>query len=176
MLDTLITSKLRVKLLTRFFLNPEVRSWLRGLETEFGVSSNAVRQELNRLEEADIIRSEEEGNRKLFKVNDTHPLFDDVRRIVLKTVGIEQVVENVLRRLGNLKKVYLTGALARGIDAPEVELYIIGDVDRTYLSRLTNKAEKMIGKTIRTAVFTPEEWDPELIEDQTKLNIYDVED
>lgn len=61
MLDSLITSKLRVKLLTKFFINPEIKAWLRGQESEFGVSSNTVRQELNKLEEANVIRSEEEG-------------------------------------------------------------------------------------------------------------------
>ena len=116
MLDSLITSKLRIKLLTKFFINPEVKAWLRGLEGEFGVSSNAVRQELNKLEEAGVISSEFQGNKKLFTANRNHPLFDDLQRILMKTVGIDKILEQVITRLGDLESVYVTGSLAKGID------------------------------------------------------------
>jgi predicted transcriptional regulator len=69
MLDSLITSKTRIKLLLKFFLNSDNKSYLRNLEQEFGESSNAIRVELNRLEEADLLRSEVSGNKKFFSAN-----------------------------------------------------------------------------------------------------------
>ncbi|MCK9327448.1 MAG: ArsR family transcriptional regulator, partial [Bacteroidales bacterium] len=78
MLDTLITSKTRIKLILRFFLNPKSTAYLRGLAEEFGESSNAIRLELNRFEEAGLLQSETQGNKKLFKANIAHPLYGDI--------------------------------------------------------------------------------------------------
>ncbi|NGP88335.1 MULTISPECIES: winged helix-turn-helix domain-containing protein [Fodinibius] len=173
MLDALISSQLRVKLLLKFFINPELRSYLRGLSGEFEVSTNAVRQELNNLEEAGIISAEKDGNKKMFSVNRDYPLYSEVRTLLMKTVGIEQVMEKVLSRLGELKKVYLTGSLAEGLDAPTIDLYLIGDVNREYLHKMTKKAEELTGKKIRMAVFTEKEWGRELIENETHVLLFE---
>ena len=174
MLDSLITSKLRIKLLTKFFINPDEKAWLRGLQSELGVSSNAVRQELNRLQQADFLTREDDGNRKLYSVNREHPLFDEVRRLMLKSVGLHDIVRSVIHRLGDLRRVYVTGALAKGIDTPVVDLYFIGEVNQAYLNELTAKAERVINKKLRIAVFTPEEWNPALLQQDSCLLIYDA--
>ena len=82
MLDTLITSKTRIKLLLKFFLNGNTSSYLRNLESEFGESSNAIRLELNKFEEAGLLNTSLEGNKKLFKANTQHPLFKDIHNIL----------------------------------------------------------------------------------------------
>ena len=91
MLDTLISSKTRIKLLQKFFLNSNIQSYLRGLESEFGDSTNSIRLELNRLEQAGMIYSEMRGNKKVFRANNAHPLFLDIQNIVRK-----YIVRNVL--------------------------------------------------------------------------------
>ena len=58
MLDSIITSKTRIKLLLKFFLNSETKSYLRNLEQEFGESTNGIRVELNRLEGAGLLKTE----------------------------------------------------------------------------------------------------------------------
>ncbi len=75
MINALITSETRIKLLRKFFLNSSTRAHLRGLETEFGESSNAIRIELNRFEEAGLLHSLRDGNKKIYQANATHPLF-----------------------------------------------------------------------------------------------------
>ena len=69
MLDTLITSKTRIKLLLKFFLNSNSSSYLRGLESEFGESSNAIRLELNKFEKAGLLTTTTNGNKKMFKAD-----------------------------------------------------------------------------------------------------------
>ena len=69
MIGTLITSQTRIKLLLKFFLNSSTTAHLRGLETEFGDSSNAVRVELNRFEEAGLLTSSRDGNKKIYQAN-----------------------------------------------------------------------------------------------------------
>ena len=158
MLDTLISSKTRIKLLLKFFLNPDSRSYLRGLETEFGESTNAIRLELNRFSEAGMLETEKEGNRKYFKVNTHHPLFEDMQRMLQKYVGIDQIVVSIIERLGNIGRVYVEGNLAKGLDSDVVDLIVISEnLDRQYLTTLIHKVEPLIKKHIRYVILNGEE-------------------
>ena len=84
MLDSLITSKTRVKLLLKFFLNPGTKSYLRGLATEFGESTNAIRVELNRLTEAKLLKSVHTGRTVEYRANKDHTFFKDIQSVVKK--------------------------------------------------------------------------------------------
>lgn len=148
MIETLISSKTRIKLLLKFFLNSDTRSYLRNLETEFGESTNAIRLELNKFEKAGMLVSSSEGNKKFFKANTKHPLFNDLNNMVIKYVGLDQIVEYVSKRLGNLQKVYLTGSFADGKSSNTVALVFIGEVDKLFLEELCRKVEKPIKKSI----------------------------
>jgi len=145
-------------LLLKFFLNPDNSAHLRGLESEFGDSSNAIRLELNRLEEADMLHSQQQGNKKLFKVNAEHPLYDDINSIVKKYFGLDIIVEWIAKRLGNLKAVYLTGDIARGKDVGLIDLILVGDIDQQYLLQLIKKTEKLIKRKIRYLIYTESEF------------------
>lgn len=158
MLETLISSKTRIKLLMKFFINSNVRGYLRGLEQEFGESSNAIRVELNRLERAGMLTCETEGNKKFFRANKSHPLYGEVRSILLKHVGISQTIENIINKLGNVKSIYLSGSFAQGIDSPIIDLFLVGNINKNYLSELSEKIEKMIKRKIRTIVYTVQEF------------------
>ncbi|MFT7162476.1 MAG: putative transcriptional regulator, partial [Bacteroidia bacterium] len=91
MLEALISSKTRIKLLLRLFLNPESSAHLRGLAEEFDESTNSVRLELNRFESAGMLNSDLVGNKKVFKANISYPLFQEVRSILLKYTGLQEV-------------------------------------------------------------------------------------
>lgn len=160
MLDSIITSKTRIKLLLRLFLNPSTAGYLRGLAEEFNESTNSVRTELNRLEEAGMLQSENEGNRKLYRANTRHPLFPEIQSILKKVTGIDQVIERVINRIGGVETVYLTGDLAEGRDVPVIDLVIIGhDINRAYLQELSVKAEEWTSRSVRTLVFSAEEFE-----------------
>ncbi|MFU8843039.1 MAG: ArsR family transcriptional regulator [Bacteroidales bacterium] len=159
MLDTLITSKTRIKLLMKFFLNSNSRSYLRNLESEFGESTNSIRLELNRFEKAGLLTTEIDGNKKFFRANTTHPLFREINSILMKQIGFDQIIERVVQKLGNLEKVYVTGDFARGMDNPIIDLIFIGDnINREYLIKLIGKTETLIRKKIRYVVFEDDEF------------------
>lgn len=154
MLDTLISSKTRIKLLLKFFLNTEAKGYLRGLESEFGESTNAIRLELNRLEEAGMLISEAQNNKKYYSVNKKHPLFEPVSQLIRSYVGIDTVIEKVVERLGNVSEVYLTGSFARGLDSDTLDIALIGkNIDEEYLEFLVQKATKIIHRKIIASVF-----------------------
>lgn len=158
MLEALISNKTRIKLLFRFFLNPDMRTYLRELGREFSESSNAVRIELNRFEKAGLIISEREGNRKYYHANQDYPLFVELQRIAMKHFGLDQIFDRVINKLGDVNKVYLLGNLAKGLNSSIIDLAIISShIDRTYLVELTELAEKTVKKKIRCLVLEPDE-------------------
>ena len=158
MLDTLITSKTRVKLLMKFFLNSSSEAYLRNLSSEFGESSNAIRVELNKFESAGLLSSELKGNRKYFHANTQHPLFSSIHNLLIKHLGIDRVIDSVISELGDLLKVYLVGDFARGKDSSIIDLIFVGEnINANYLLKLVQKSEKLIQRKIRYMVFAEKE-------------------
>jgi hypothetical protein len=154
--------------LTKLLLNPASKVYLRGLERDLGVSSNTVRLELNKLSEMHLIEVQEEDAHakvKRYAVNTQHPLFSSLRGIIMKYVGLDQIVEQIIHKLGNVDKVYLTGDLAQGKNSTFVDLVIVGDIDKAYLYKLVEKAESLIGKKIRVGLFSANEFREEHLKD-----------
>ena len=156
MIGSLITSQTRIKILKRFFLNSSTRAHLRGLEAEFGESSNAIRVELNRLESAGLLKSSRHGNKKLYQADRSHPLFNDIHSIILKETGLDRIISKMVSRAGNLMAVYLAGDFASGRDSHIIELILVGTgLDNDYLDRKAEQAGKMVGREVRYTVLTP---------------------
>ena len=158
MLETLISSKTRIKILLKFFLNSKTKSYLRNLESEFGESTNAIRVELNRLEGAGMLTSSKKGNKKMFTANVKHPLYKEVHNILLKYVGIDRIINQVVERLGPVEQVYLAGELSKGLDSKIIDLIFIGEIDRNFLINLIDKVEKLISRKIRYLIYSSAEF------------------
>lgn len=154
MIETLISSKTRIKLLLKFFLNSNTTAYLRSLESEFGESTNAIRLELNRLEDAGMLSSFLKGNKKMFQANTKHPLFGEVQNMLMKTIGLDKIILNVIERLGEVEKVFLVGDFAKGLDSPIIDLIFIGDIDKNYLVNLVEKAEELVKRKIRYLIYS----------------------
>jgi hypothetical protein len=159
MLEALITSKTRVRLLVKFFLNPNLKAYLRQLANEFGESTNSVRLELNRLKEAGLLESHHEGNTIVYQAKQDHPLFPEIRKIVTKVTGIDSVIESLIERIGNMEQAYLVGDYARGTDSGLIDVVLIGELDKTILQEAIDTAEKLIDRKIRTLVLTKDEFE-----------------
>ena len=157
MLDTLITSKTRVKLLMKFFLNPGTRAYLRELALEFGESTNSVRVELNRLSKAKIISSENVGRTIEYRANEKHSLFNELQSLVLKFSGVDQLVETLIKKLGEVKTAYVVGDYARGIDSGLIDILLIGKINKMELDRIAERRGKDISRKIRPMIITVKE-------------------
>jgi hypothetical protein len=158
MLDALITSKTRIKLLLKFFLNANNSAYLRNLEAEFGESSNGIRVELNKMEDAGLLESSTKGNKKLFHANRKHPMFGDIQNILMKYTGLDQIVDHVVQKLGNVVDVYLIGDLSRGLESPIIDLVFVGDINKDYLLRYIERAEQLTHKKIRYILYSEKEF------------------
>lgn len=138
-------------------MNPGSKAYLRGLAEEFGESTNAVRIELNRFEEAGMLSSVNVGNKKVFTANAEYPLFGEIRNILLKYTGLQDVIDQVIEELGDLNRVYLTGDLAMGKSSEVVSLILVGNPDKNYLLQLINKVEELIPKKIQYLIYSKDE-------------------
>jgi DNA-binding transcriptional regulator YhcF (GntR family) len=154
----LITSRTRVKLLMRFFFNPQARSYLRELAKEFNVSTNAVREELNQLKKTDLLKSEKNGRQVFYKANTNHALFPELRSMVSKVMGIDQVIDSIIQRLGNLERAYLIDDYAEGKDTGIIDIILVGDIDPYHLNDLSKKTERYIKRKIRSLSLTKAEY------------------
>ncbi len=149
MLDTLITSKTRLRLIIKFFLNIANKGYLNGLANEFGESTNSVRKELNNLTSAGYLEKHNENNKVIYKANASHPLFKIIQRIVKKHLGIEEILESVLKKIGEVKKIMILGDYAEGIDSGHIEILIVGDdISKEYLKQITPKIERKINRKV----------------------------
>ncbi|MDO9551426.1 ArsR family transcriptional regulator [Rhodonellum sp.] len=153
MLDSLITSKTRLRLLIKFFINENNHSHLRGLAEEFGESTNAIRKELNNLTEAGFLIKQAEKNKIEYKVNTLHPYYSNIQDIIRKYIGLDQLVETVLERLGNVSLVVLTGDYAMGKDSGTIMIDIFGEnLNIEYLKNLSLKIETIIHKKVEFSI------------------------
>lgn len=148
MIETLISSKTRIKLLLKFFLNSNNTAYLRNLEEEFQESTNSIRIELNRFEDAGLLIASNLGNKKIFKVNTSNSFFKDLHSLVKKYFGIDKIIEDIVLKLGDLQAAYLAGNLAKGLNDEVIELILIGNLNSDYLKKLVKKVEKEVKRSI----------------------------
>ena len=154
----LISSKTRIKLLVRFFFNPMTRAYLRELAKEFDVSTNAVREELNQLTKTDLLKSEKNGRSVYYKANPDHPLFPELKSMVAKVMGLDQVIDGIVNRLGDLEMAFLIDDYAEGKDTGIIDLVLVGNIDQYHLNDLSRKTERYINRKIRSLVVTRDEF------------------
>lgn len=175
--DSLFSGKIRLKLLSRILLNPDSQVYLRQLQRDLNVSSNTVRLELNKLSAMKLISTtdQEEGKIKKYTANPLHPLHKSLRGLILRYMGVDHLLEEVFYKLGFLEEVYLTGEIAEGKNTPFIDLVVVGDIDREFFTTLIDRAELLLQKKIRTALYAPEEFDLEILKDIPHVSVFSRE-
>ena len=163
MLEHLITSRTRVKMLLKFFLNSHSKAHLRGLADEFGESTNSIRHELNNLSKAGYLVSNGKGNIIEYSANIEHPLYPELKNLVHKYMGIDKIIDNIVNkmisRLGQLESAFITGDYADGKDSGIIDLVLVGTINTDNLQGYVQKAEGLVNRKIRTLVLSAEEFD-----------------
>jgi hypothetical protein len=152
-LTSLITSKTRLKLLLKFFSRPDAVGHLRGLAEEFGDSTNSVRVELQNLEEAGLLQSVPNGQKIQYRVNRTNPFYADLVALVSKYLGFDELIENLLERVGDLQEAYVVGDYATGMDSGTIELVLVGQLRIDVVDDLIPKVEQRIGRKVAYTIY-----------------------
>ena len=150
-MQSLITSKTRIKLLIKFFLNSSTQGYLRGLSKEFDESTNGIRKELNSLTQAGYLKvTKNDSNKKLYTANKKHPLYDILHQIVLKELGLDHIVASVLDRMGGVNRIIVIGDYANGLDSGVIDVVVEGEALNTdYIGTLSDKMKQKINRSVR---------------------------
>jgi predicted nucleotidyltransferase len=160
MLEKLFTSKTRVKLLNLFLLNPETELYVREVARKTGENTNAIRRELQNLEEIGLLLSEKKGNLKYYLVNKKMPIYIELTNIVLKTGRIGRTLSENLTMLGSIETAFIYGSFASGSAGAksDIDLFIIGQVHEDELIRCIERLEKALSREINYVLFSPDEF------------------
>jgi len=135
--------------LIKFFISQANKGYLNGLASEMGESTNSIRKELNHLHDAGYLNKIKIDNKVEYNVNSKHPLYETLREVVLKHLGLVDIVEAVLEKMGGINKIVLIGDYAEGKDTGNIEIFLIGkDLDMDYINQLENKIEKIIERKV----------------------------
>ena len=153
MLETLITSKTRLRILIKFFINVGNNGYLRGLAEEMDESTNSIRKELNNLSEAGYLNKEIIQNRVSYKANSKHPLFATLQKIIHQHIGLDSLVAIVLERMGDVKKIVVIGDYANGNDTGTIDVVLVGkDLNNDYILKLASKIEHEIKRKVNFTI------------------------
>ena len=150
MLDALF-SETRQQVLSLFLVRPEERYHLREVARRTGKAVGTIQAELASLEQAGILTKTVSGNRTYYQANSECPIYPELRRIMLKTVGLVGVLRQRLTPLsGSIEAAFVYGSMASGEAGPQsdVDLMVVGDVDDLVLHSAVSKAEEVLGRTV----------------------------
>jgi hypothetical protein len=134
--------------LLKFFTHPDAEGHLRGLAEEFGDSTNSVRIELNKLEEAGLLQRQVSGQKMLYHVNKSNPFYINLVSIVSRYLGFDELTESLLEQVGDLKEAYVVGDYARGVDSGTIELFLVGQLHAEVVDDLVGRVSKRINRKI----------------------------
>jgi predicted nucleotidyltransferase len=159
MLQDLFSSKARVEILQLFLFNPKNSFYLRQIATLVGRPINAVQREVRRFEKSRLFEKTFEGNRTYFRINEQHPIYNELKSIFLKCAGIAETIKNHMKDSGGIQTAFIYGSYAQNNEnqASDIDLFVLGDISSRELSKLLSNPKKEIGREINYAIFTPQE-------------------
>jgi predicted nucleotidyltransferase len=133
---------------------------VRELERRSGLAIGTVRQELDRLTRLSLIEARSDGNRKYYTARQDHPLYPEIRGLVLKTSGLADLLRNALKKEKGISVAFVFGSLAHGRERAhsDVDLMVIGTIGLRQLTKLLSGVSDKIGRETNPNVFTPAEF------------------
>ena len=154
-------SKTRQRLLAYYFTNPTARHHLRDLAERLSIDPSNLSKELGRLEREGLFRSEVIGRQKYFQLNRQYPLFDEVRKIVTKTIGAAPLISESLKKIEGIDEAYLYGSFARNqqVAASDIDVLVIGTPREEVLAQTSRRLERQLGREVNYTVLSPKEFE-----------------
>jgi uncharacterized protein len=133
---------------------------VRELERRSGLAIGTVRQELDRLTKLGLIAARTDGNRKYYTAREDHPLYPEIRGLVLKTSGLADLLRSALKKEKNIDVAFVFGSFAHSRERAhsDVDLLVIGTVGLRQLTKLLSGVAEKIGREINPHVFSPAEF------------------
>ena len=150
LLAEILSSNIRAEIFRNLFGIEKQSLHLREIERRTGFAVGTVQQEIKKLQRLDIITRIKDGNRINYKANTNHPLYPEIRNLVLKTSGLADVLKDALSAETKIKIAFVFGSFARKEEKAEsdVDLMVIGDIGLRKLTGLLMEASEKLGREI----------------------------
>ena len=155
MLETILGSKLRVKVLGWLFTHPDERYFVRQLTSLLREDSTNVSRELIRLEKTGVLVSTKEGKQKYYQANRKSPIYDELHGLIVKTTGVVDVLRSALApSAGRIKVAFVFGSIASGNEdqTSDIDVMVVGAISFGDVVSLLSSAEEKLGREINSVV------------------------
>ena len=169
MLETILGSKLRSKVLGWLFTHPDERYFVRQLTSLLREDSTNVSRELIRLEKTGVLVSTKEGKQKYYQANRKSPIYDELHGLIIKTTGVADVLRSALApATERIKVAFVFGSIASGNEdkASDIDMIIIGEISFGDVSSLLHEAEEQLGREINPVVYSQQEFNTRVAQQQ----------
>jgi len=156
----LFKSKIRQRILVRFFADESRRFYINEMARLVGTTQGTCRRELNKLVDMGLLTTSREGNLQFYLVNKKNPLYEEFKTIIQKTIGIEALLKDALERVAGINFAFVFGSYAKKEFKPEsdIDMAVIGDVKEELLMKILKNIEKSIGRDINYHLYTGKEF------------------
>lgn len=154
-------SKLRQRLLSLYFTNPDQKFYLRELERTIDFPVANIRRELVKLEKAGLFLIENKGNLVYYYLNQAYPLYPELKGIISKTSGVPITIKSMLEKIKGIKQAFIYGSFAKNEQKPtsDIDLLIIGEVNENKLVAPCRKLEKELQREINYTLYSQTDFD-----------------
>jgi len=159
--DKLFGSRTRVLILSKLVTKPNHSFYIRQLATQLGVTFSVVYKELENLKALGLVTEQRKGRLRLFTINKNAVIYDELRKLLLKTTALGQQLMSSLPELKTAKYALIYGSIARGeeLETSDVDLLIIGDIAEENLIDGIRKVEEGIGREINYILWSEREFE-----------------
>lgn len=159
-ISKIFKSKTRTAIFRIYFTNPESEYYLRELERMLSIPVSMIRKELLCLEETGIFVSRKRGNLTFFSLNKRYQLFNELKSIVLKTIGAAGLLKQTLVKIKGIEIAFIYGSFASGQEraGSDIDLLIVGEIDEDVLLKEINTAEKLLKREINYTILSHAEF------------------
>ncbi len=142
-----------------FLKNPEKEYYFREIAKNLNKEPSHYQKYLDNLVEDKILLDERRGNMRFFKLNKDHPLYEEIKSIVSKTIGLEAEIKKLVDNLNNVEYAFIFGSIAKGLENvnSDVDLILIGSIDQNSLTAMISSAEKKISREINYHIYSSRE-------------------
>ena len=160
MIAHIISSELRRKLLTHYFINPDEKYYVRELASLLNLDPGNLSRELRRFEKEGLFETEMKGRIKFYLLNIKYPLYNELKQIIFKTEGVEGSLRTVVNQFFEIELAFIYGSYAKGGEkrTSDIDLMIVGSPNRKLLTSEIRKLEDKLNREINFNLYTTQEF------------------
>jgi|SRR6056297_381058 len=158
---SVLFGKTRQAVLSELADSPDPGLYLRELQRRTGISSGALHHELGQLMKADLVERFKDGNRVIYRLNRSHPIHDELCRIIEKTCGLPARIRQALEPLSQrIDWAAIFGSVAQGSShaGSDVDVLIVGEITSAEIIECIQPLESALGREIGFRLYSPEEF------------------